>query len=128
LIRGPNADTVAALLCGRRARLDTDEEAAVADQRDSPLLEGGTVADRVPAGCGLDGEVGAEPTHELLVLGPRQPGDPPATVLGERDDVPPDRARGPVTSRLRPPPSASRSTSWAAASDRSTEGGGQRRR
>jgi hypothetical protein len=104
LIRGPNADTVAALLCGRRARLDTDEEAAVADQRDSPLLEGGTVADRVPAGCGLDGEVGAERTHKLLVLGPRQPGDPPATVLGERDDVPPDRARGPATTYSRPRP------------------------
>ena len=80
---------------GAAARLHADEEAAVADQRDALLLEHGTVGDRVPAGRGLCGEVGAEAAHELLVLGPGQSGDPPAAVLGERDDVAPDRACGP---------------------------------
>ena len=43
-----HADGDAALLLGRRARLDADEEATVADQSDAPLLQDGTVGDRVP--------------------------------------------------------------------------------
>ena len=110
-----HSDGDAALFCGRRAWLHADEEAAVADQRDALLLEHGTVGDRVPAGRGFCGEVGAEAAHERLVLGPGQSGDPPAAVLGERDDVPPTAPAAPVTSRFRPPPSPSRSTIWAAA-------------
>ena len=88
------ADGDAAFLRGRRAWLHADEDAAVADQREALLLELGAVGDRVPAGRGLCGEVGAEAAHELLVLGPGQSGDPPAAVLGEREDIPADGARG----------------------------------
>ena len=42
----------------------------------------------------LGGEVGAEAAHELLVRGAGQPGDPPAALERERDDVPADGAGG----------------------------------
>ena len=88
----PDGD--AAFGCGCRTRLHADEGPAVADQREALLLEHGAIGDGVPAGRGLGGEVGAEAAYELLVLGPGQSGDPPAAVLGQRDDVAPDGTRG----------------------------------
>ena len=75
-------------------RLDTDEPPAVAHQRHRLLLEHGAVGDGLPARGRLGGEVGTEAAHELLVRDASQPGDPPAPLESELDDVAADRAGG----------------------------------